>query len=155
MKKTLALVLVLLAVLSCDAFAGTLDCQQSFELGKSNAKEEHKVLGWYFLGLASGLLAYGTVLLLDSDGEGPGGAGGLATIPLFIAPFVPALVFPTRNNITPYSSGGDLECYRDGYKQRAALKNCGAVFMGELTSHAVAFVVGMFIVGPYIFSGGW
>jgi hypothetical protein len=57
MKKAIALMIVLLAVISSNLFAEMQDCQQSFELGRTYAKEEHKVWSWYLLGLASGLLA--------------------------------------------------------------------------------------------------
>jgi hypothetical protein len=151
MKKSTVLAVVLIIIFPSHLFSETPHCQQSFELGKTGAKEEHKILGWYFLGFASGLLAYGTLVFLDSGVES-GLADGLATS-IFIAPYIPAIAFPTRNNITPYSSGGNLECYRDGYRRRAVFKNCGAVFMGELTSHAVAFMVGIF-VAPFLLAGG-
>jgi len=142
MKKAIIFVLVLVVVISSNLFAETLDCQQAYELGKNDAKEEHKVLGWYFFGLASGLVAYGTVTVI--------GAG--LSIPIFVTPFIPALVYPTRSNITPHNSRGNLTCYRDGYKRRAALKNCGAVFLGEFTALTV-FVVGS-LVAVSSFSGG-
>ena len=141
MNKGIVLAAILLVFSSPYLFSETFDCQQSFDLGKIDAKEEHKVWGWYLFGLASGLLAYGTTFLLDSGGDVNAASDALFSV-ISIAPLVPALLLPRRNKIAPYSGRIDLECYRDGYKRRATLKNCGAVLFGVLTSHAVVFVVG-------------
>jgi hypothetical protein len=142
MKKARVLVLVLAVVLSSQLFSETLDSQQSFELGKSRAREEHKTWGWYFLGVASGLLAQGLVFAIlevdmDSTSSGLVSLGGSV---ITILPFVPALLFPRRDSIYPYFGNVDLECYRDGYRRMTRWENCGAVLLGELTAYAVIFV---------------
>ena len=151
MKKAVVLVLVLIVVFSSQLFSETLDCQQSFELGKNDAKEEHKVWGWYLLGVGSSASVVGigwfrgggdlyapwnTVLL------------GVAAVTA-IVPFIPALLFPRRENISrPVGAVDevDMECYRDGYTRRARLKNAGAVLLGDLTVSSVEFLVTMIIV---------
>jgi hypothetical protein len=44
---------------------------------------------------------------------------------------------PKRTDISPSFSGVEWECYRDGYKRRARLKNTGALLLGELTVFAL------------------
>ncbi len=150
MKKATVLALVLFVVFSSHLFSETLDCQQSFELGKIDAKEKHTVWAWYWLGIASGLLAQGSVYAtIDPDEDSASASSILGTLGGYvftISPFVPALLLPKRENISPYSSGVDLECYRDGYKRRAKWKNCGALLLGELTAYGVVYVVGFIVI---------
>ena len=150
MKKAIILAFVLIVVFSSHLFSETLDYQQSFELGKIDAKEEHKVWAWYLLGIASGLLAQGSVLATFGSDEDSVSAssilGRLGGFVFTISPFVPALLLPKRENISPYSSGVDLEGYRDGYKRRAKWKNCGALLLGELTGYGVVYVVGFIVI---------
>ncbi len=150
MKKAVALVLVFLAVLSSGLFAETLDCQQSFELGKINAKEEHRFWWWYFLGVGSLVSTLGLVWPVANMDSGnpwlyPLVIGSLVVT---IAPFVPALLFPKRENISlPFGAGDevDLECYRDGYIRKARMKNAGAVLLGNVTTQGALYVVGMIV----------
>ena len=141
MKKAVVLVLVLIVVFSSQLFSETLDCQQSFELGKVAAKEEHGVWGWYLLGI--GINVLGTLPLYTMGYSLMVDALFVGLLVINTATFVPAILLPKRSNISPSFSGVELECYRDGYKRRASWKNCGAVLLGELTSQAVVFVVSM------------
>ncbi len=136
MKKAIVLVLVLIVVFSSQLFSETLDCQQSFELGKVGAKEEHKIWGWCLLGIGTGILGGGAVFVTSVESADKSLPPLLFVIQT--ATFVPALVFPTRNNISPRSSGVDLECYRDGYKRRARWKNLSALLLCELPAFAVS-----------------
>ena len=155
MKKATVLALVLFVVFSSHLFSETLDCQQSFELGKIDAKEEHKFLGWYFLGTGSAFAAIFVPAMLGvllhqasaPDYDDPwvpalpfiGLAGGLS------ASFVPAFLSPKRETIFPYIGGVELECYRDGYKNKARWKNSGALLLGELTVMS-GFVLFIFLL---------
>ena len=111
----------------------SLDCQQSFDLGKDYAKKMHNSLVWYFLGIGSSLLVFGMarplVMEVDPNSWVIALVGVGATVAT-ITPFVSALLFPKRVDIFPPSSEEnevELECYRDGYVRWAKWRNCGVV----------------------------
>ena len=146
MKKAVVLVLVLLAVFSSQLFSETLDCQQSFELGKTDAKEEHGVWGWYFLGIGINALN-----LLQLTTQGDDVAMSLIGSGVFVidtAALIAAMALPKRSDISPSSSGVELKCYRDGYIRRARWKNCGALLLGDLTGFIVYFALAWVLAGP-------
>lgn len=143
MKKTVVLVLVLLVVFSSQLFSETLDCQQSFELGKVGATEKHRVSAWYFLGFGNVFAALFVGNLFEDSYQG----SQLAFTVVLSIPFIAAFLSPRRETISPSSGGVELECYRDGYKRRASWKNCGALLLGGLTVLPVAFARAFLIPG--------
>ncbi len=162
MKKAIILALVLTVVFSSHLFSETLDSQQSFELGKIDAEEEHKFWRWYFLGVGSVFAALSAANTIDSllfSGPGYRDSGWASALSLGVAtvvlatPFVPASLFPKRENISPSSSGVDLESYRDGYRKTASRRNSRALVLGELT--VVAGIGVVMIVFMVSFSGGF
>ena len=104
MKKTVVLVLVLIVVFSSLLFSETLDCQQSFELGKVAAKEEHWAWGWYWIGIGLNTLIYGAFFFSDFDAR----AFNTTLTLINITTFIPAFIFPLRSRVFPSSSEVDL-----------------------------------------------
>ena len=154
MKKTVVLVLVLIVVFSSQLFSETLDCQQSFELGKADAKEEHRFWAWYVLGIGTAVAAPFVVtlvstMLTDDDTDSGYESGPITAIVVLSIPVISAFLSPRRETISSSSGGVELECYRDGYKRRASWKNCGALLLGGLTVFAGVFVGGfvMYMAG--------
>ena len=142
MKEAVVLVLVLIVVFSSQLFSETLDCQQSFELGKVAAKEEYKVWDWYLLGISTGqfdlLMFWWSDYSYDPFAYS---AAPVAAVALNVTVFISAFIFPLRSRVFPSSSDVDLECYRDGYTIRASWKNLGALALGELTVLLVPIAV--------------
>ena len=148
MKKAVVLVLVLLAVFSSQLFPETLDCSQSFELGKIVAKEEYKACGWYWLGIglnALYLVGYIPSIAYNDVATILFGSGILV---IHTSALIAAMALPKRSDISPSSSGVELKCYRDGYIRRARWKNCGALLLGDLTGFIVVCALGFLLAGP-------
>jgi hypothetical protein len=142
MCKTIALSIILLVCFSLPLNSETPDCQQSFEIGERAAREEYRTWGWYFIRVGAGMLGAGVVLTTYYGV--PDGVATLGSVLILTAPFIPAVIFPKRDTIYPYFGTVELQCYRDGYKSRARLKNCGALVLGEVTGQVVVFGITWF-----------
>jgi hypothetical protein len=141
MKKAVVLSLVLFGVLSPHLFAETLDCQQSFELGKTDAKSEHRLMQWYGAGAGFVFAAWVAGLFLDMlvyDSNINLDSGWSPTLPIVGAAVTLAVPFGlalwSANRTYSYPVGGELdkECYRDGYRNTLRWRNSIAVLVGEL-----------------------
>ena len=169
MKKTVVLVLVLIVVFSSQLFSETLDCQQSFELGKhERLPSEGGRGGWGLLGL--GLTGMGSIVsywtwnnydeyndyLIPPDPPpeyflgigsqywfliGPGiGTAISIVLPLAIKP---------RPKVIPANISEDqLNCYLDGYKRTARRKNVTSVLIGCAAGWVVHAYMVWVILGP-------
>jgi hypothetical protein len=157
-RKALVITLLLLAILSTEIFSKSADCQRSFDLGKADAGMFHRSGMWFVIGIGTVILASRISMAIDSlqypstsYSEPPSlVAPAIGFFTVLVIPFIPAFLFPKRQDIFPYTGAVDLECYRDGYKTKAGLKNAGSLLLGELTISAVA-VVGMWILFAALF----
>ncbi len=160
MKKAVVLSVVLLLALSSRVHAEKLDCLSSFELGRSEARMQHRLFWkWYAFGIGWAVLGgalYGTYA--PDPAIQLGGPLGIHidAIPLLVnaailaAPFVPAFfMFPNQNRIFPSGEEDEvqLECYRDGYRSKARLKQSIALLLGEATVVCGFLLITIIIVG--------
>jgi hypothetical protein len=141
MRKIVVFTLVLMGVFSSHLFSETLDCQQSFEVGKIDARSEHRLLRWYGAGAGFVFAAWVTALFLDLlifDSNINLDSGWSPTLPIVGAAITLAipfgLAFWSAGRTYSYPIGGELdqECYRDGYKKTLRWRNSVAVLLGEL-----------------------
>jgi hypothetical protein len=143
MKKTTVLVVVLIVVFSSPLFSETLDCQQSFDLGKTDAVAEYRFFRWYGAGVGFVFLGWLSALFLDFLAyESPYfGSAWSPTLPLagaavtLVFPFVQVVWSAERSYSNPVGAL-EVECYRDGYKKTMRRRNSGAVLLGELMAVA-------------------
>lgn len=134
MKKKAAFILLLILCFSSQLSSEALNCEQSFELGRINAKEEYKTWAWYFFGIGKGLSDVLLWLWADSSWDTYWNEHvPHIAIALDVAVLIPAFICPLRSGIFPSSIDVDLECYRDSYKRRTTWKNYGTFLLGEFT----------------------
>jgi hypothetical protein len=170
MKKSISLILIMVAVLSpimADESSGFFDCEELYQQGSSNAQRSCTGSGWWALSgflitSASTLIAIGSIddtwaansddPLKDLFTRAMVGTG----IGLGFSMLLPAMIPASPPSTVPYENAEAIKCYTDGYMHRARTKNLTASFLGSLggasaTAVAGAIIIGEMVAGVYLF----